>query len=255
MIELRNITVRYPGEGSRLVLNDVSLCVPPRKTVVLLGGSGAGKSTIFKAILRLIPVESGTVSIDGTDTRTFDNLAIRRRIGMVFQGIALFPHLTVAENIGLTLRLAGEKKNAVKERVHELLHLVSLAPELYADRYPAHLSGGEQQRVGVARALATRPRYLLMDEPFGALDAITRRNLQEELKILRRRLDITILFVTHDIMEAVSLGDSIAVMDQGRILQQGTIRDVMEHPRNDIVRKLVTTPLEELETFVKDSLQ
>ena len=255
MIELKNISARYANDSDRMTLENVSLRVPSHETMVLLGGSGAGKSTILKAILRLIPITSGSILLDGTDISNFDTLTLRRKIGMVFQGIALFPHLTVSENIGLTLHLSGIKKSAVKERVYELLTLVGLNPSIYAQRYPQMLSGGEQQRVGVARALAPEPSYLLMDEPFGALDAITRRKLQLELKELREKLRITILFVTHDVMEAVSLGDRLAVMDRGRILQSGTIRDVMEHPADDVVKNLVTTPLHELETFVKDSVQ
>lgn len=254
MIELKHVTTHYVNNTQQLALDDVSLIVPQHQTTVLLGGSGAGKSTILKAILRLIEIDSGSIHVDGEDITSRDKLLLRRSIGTVFQGASLFPHMNAKENIALPLRLAGMKKNAAVERVEELMLLVGLDPALYAHRYPHMLSGGQQQRIGVARALATRPAYLLMDEPFGALDAITRRNLQAELKHWRQVLNVTILFVTHDIMEAVSLGDSLAVMDQGRILQVGNVRRVMESPASEVVQQLVSKPLRELSTFVKDSV-
>ena len=253
MIELRNITVRYPNSIAP-PLNDASLVVPTGKTTVLLGGSGSGKSTIIRAILRVVELERGSIVMDGCDISTLDKLTLRRTIGTVFQGDALFPHLTVRENIGLPLRAAGMKKNARHARAEEMMHLVGLEPEIYASRFAHMLSGGQQQRVGVARALAPKPAYLLMDEPFGALDAMTRRKLQAELKHWRSMLDVTIIFVTHDIMEAVSLGDYLAVMDAGTVLQTGTMRHVVEQPADDIVRQLVASPLQELASFVKDSL-
>ncbi|MEJ0010434.1 MAG: ABC transporter ATP-binding protein [Alphaproteobacteria bacterium] len=251
MIELEHLTVAY---GATAALRDVSLRVPQDETMVLLGGSGAGKSTVLKAILKLVPPAAGAIRIDGEDIAAMDSTALRRRIGMVFQGTALFPHMTVAENIALPLSLSGMKRAAARARVEELLALLALAPATYEARFPHQLSGGEAQRVGVARALASRPSYLLMDEPFGALDAITRRKLQDELKQLRRALKITILFVTHDVMEAVSLGDALAVMDRGRILQTGSAQALMDRPADDTVRALVSTPLRELKTFVRDSV-
>jgi osmoprotectant transport system ATP-binding protein len=253
MIELRNITVRYPTSMAPS-LNDASLVVPTGKTTVLLGGSGCGKSTIMRAILRVVDLERGSIVMDGRDISTLDKLALRRAIGTVFQGDALFPHLTVRENIALPLRAAGVAKNTRNARADEMMHLVGLEPEIYASRFAHTLSGGQQQRAGVARALAPKPAYLLMDEPFGALDAMTRRKLQTELKHWRTMLNVTIIFVTHDIMEAVSLGDYLAVMDTGKMLQAGTMRHVVEHPASDVVRQLVTTPLQELASFVKDSL-
>ena len=253
MIELRNITVRYPNSIAPS-LNDASLVVPTGKTTVLLGGSGSGKSTIIRTILRVVELKHGSILMDGCDISTLDKLALRRAIGTVFQGEALFPHLTVRENIALPLRAAGMAKNARHARAEEMMHLVGLEPEIYASRFAHMLSGGQQQRVGVARALAPKPAYLLMDEPFGALDAMTRRKLQAELKHWRSMLDVTIIFVTHDIMEAVSLGDYLAVMDIGKVLQTGTMRHVVEQPASDVVRQLVTTPLQELASFVKDSL-
>lgn len=253
MIALENVTAHYPG-NTALALDHITLHVPRHETVTILGGSGAGKSTVLKAILRLIPLTSGRILIDGEDSATLDPIALRRTIGMVFQGIALFPHMTIEENIGLILRLSGAKAKPARSRVEELMHLVGLAPEDYAHRYPHQLSGGQQQRVGVARALAPSPSYLLMDEPFGALDAITRRTLQEEVKTLRQKLGVTIVFVTHDVMEAVSLGDRLAVMDQGRLIQSGRVRQLIEHPANETVSALVGKPLSELSTFVRDSV-
>ena len=254
MITLKNVTARYRNTSQQLALDNISLEVARRQTTVLLGGSGAGKSTILKAILRLIEIDSGAIFVDDCNIAERDKLSLRRSIGTVFQGAALFPHMNARDNIALPLRLEGMRKKAIEARVDELMELVGLEPSHYAKRYPHMLSGGQQQRIGVARALATRPAYLLMDEPFGALDAITRRNLQTELKHWRQVLDVTILFVTHDIMEAVNLGDSLTVMDKGKILQSGSVRTVMEKPANEIVNQLVSKPLKELSTFVKDSV-
>lgn len=254
MIELQHVRAAYAPPGSPPVLDDVSLHIPRDATLVLLGGSGAGKSTVLKTILRLVDYQ-GVIRIDGADIRHLDPLALRRDIGMVFQQAALFPHLTAAENIALPLRAAGNSRRERMARAHELLELVGLPPGDYANRFPAMLSGGQQQRVGVARALATRPSYLLMDEPFGALDALTRRKLQDELKELRQRLNVTILFVTHDVMEAASLGDAIAVMEHGRIVQTGTAAELMDAPCATIVDELVSKPLRELKQFVRDSVR
>ncbi len=255
MIELENVSVSYANDPSRLVLDGVTLTVKRDETMVLLGGSGAGKSTLLKTILRLLAPAQGSIRIDGVDITTLDRVALRRTIGMVFQQIALFPHLTVAENIALPLRVAGIPRAARRARAEELLQLVGLEPAQYAARYPQMLSGGQQQRVGVARALAPSPSYLLMDEPFGALDALTRRRLQDELKLLRQRLNITILFVTHDVMEAASLGDRIAVMAEGRVLQTGSAAELMQHPQHAVVRDLVSQPLQELQSFVRESVR
>jgi osmoprotectant transport system ATP-binding protein len=254
MITFENVTVRYPNCTTLCALDDVSLTIARHQTTVLLGGSGAGKSTVLKALLRLIDIDAGQIFLDGKAISQQEKLSLRRSIGTVFQGDALFGHMSVFENIGLPLRVAGMGKKGMAQRVNEVMNLVGLDPGIYAARYPHMLSGGQQQRVGVARALAPSPAILLMDEPFGALDAITRRKLQAELKHWRSILDVTIIFVTHDIMEAVSLGDQLVVMDHGSILQTGSIRSVMETPANDIVRQLVTQPLAELATFVEDSI-
>ena len=254
MIQLENVTVGYSKRAALRALDDVSLTIARHQTTVLLGGSGAGKSTILKAIVRLIGMDAGRIMLNGMDISQMDKLFLRRSIGTVFQGESLFSHMNMRENIGLPLRAAGMAKKAIYARVDEVMDLVGLDPAIYAARYPHMLSGGQQQRAGVARALAPRPAILLMDEPFGALDAITRRKLQLELKQWRTMLDVTIVFVTHDIMEAVCLGDHLVVMDRGKILQTGSIRRVMETPTNDIVRQLVSQPLAELATFVEDSI-
>ncbi len=253
MITLEHVSALYPNRA-KLVLDDINLHVPTHQTMAILGGSGAGKSTILKAILRLIPLQSGRILIDGDDCAKMDPVTLRRTIGMVFQGIGLFPHMTVHDNIGLVLRLAHIKTSAINARVDELMDLVGLTPAEYASRYPHQLSGGQQQRVGVARALAPSPSYLLMDEPFGALDAITRRTLQAEIRTLRTQLNVTIILVTHDLMEAVSMGDQLAVMDQGKLIQSGRVRALMDNPASDAVSALVGKPLSELSTFVRDSI-
>ncbi len=253
MITLENVSAVYAG-SQKLALDGVNLHVPTHETVTILGGSGAGKSTVLKAILRLTPITSGRILINGEDCSRMDPITLRRTIGMVFQGIGLFPHLTVRDNVGLVLKLAGSKPKLIRSRVEEVLQLVGLPAAEYAHRYPHQLSGGQQQRVGVARALAPSPSYLLMDEPFGALDAITRRALQETVKELRQALSVTILFVTHDVMEAVSLGDQLAVMDQGRLLQVGKVRQLMDKPASPAVEALVGRPLSELSSFVAESI-
>lgn len=255
MIELERVGAYYGQTQRQQVLHDVSMCVPRNQTLVLLGGSGAGKSTVLKTILRLVPVADGTIHVDGTDITTLSPTQLRRTIGMVFQQAALFPHLTVADNIALPLRVAGVMRDERQVRARDMLALVGLEPGTYADRLPGALSGGQQQRVGVARALVTQPSYLLMDEPFSALDALTRRHLQEELKTLRTQLGITILFVTHDAMEAASLGDAIAVMDNGRIVQQGSALELMENPAHQAVEHLVSAPLRALRGFVQASVR
>jgi osmoprotectant transport system ATP-binding protein len=253
MITLENITVAYPN-SEKLALDDVSLHIKAHETVTILGGSGAGKSTVLKAILRLNPLITGRILIDGEDCAHMDPITLRRTIGMVFQGIGLFPHMNIRDNVGLVLKLSGNKPNFIRSRVEEVLELVGLPIHEFGKRYPHQLSGGQQQRVGVARALAPSPSYLLMDEPFGALDAITRRAQQDTVKELRKALSVTILFVTHDVMEAVSLGDQLAVMDQGKLLQVGKVRDLMDHPASDVVEALVGKPLAELSRFVKESV-
>jgi len=220
-------------------VDDVSLDVAPGELVVLLGSSGSGKTTLLKMVNRLIEPTSGTITIDGMDVQSLSAPALRRTIGYVIQQTGLFPHMRVRDNIAVVPKLLKWDKTRTARRVEELLDLVDLPPADYAHRYPAQLSGGEQQRVGLARALAVEPASMLMDEPFGALDAITRARLQGELKRIHRALEHTILFVTHDVDEALLLADRIVVMREGRIVQVGTPLEIVTAPADEFVSKLV----------------
>lgn len=207
--------------------------------MVLLGPSGCGKTTLLKMINRIIEPSSGTIEIDGVNMLSRNPAELRRQIGYVIQQTGLFPHMTVAANISVVPKLLKWDKHRTKQRVDDMLELVGLAPETYARRYPSQLSGGEQQRVGIARALAVEPPTMLMDEPFGALDAITRRHLQDELVRIHRTISQTVVFVTHDIDESLRLASKIAVMRDGRIEQFGTPLEIMQSPANEFVAELV----------------
>ena len=204
-----------------------------------------GKSTTLKMMNRLEDPTSGRIRIDGEDILRFDRVGLRRQIGYVFQGIGLFPHLTVAENVATVPQLLGWSRADIDARVSELLELVGLRASRYADRYPEALSGGQQQRVGVARALAARPRILLMDEPFGALDALTRVELQQQFLRLREQLQLTVVLVTHDVNEALLLGDLIAVMREGQVIASGTPEQLVRHTDDEFVAGLMKVPLEQ----------
>lgn len=243
MIALRGLSKSYDG-GRSFAVRDLSLEVADGRTLVLLGSSGSGKTTVLKMINRLIEPSSGTVEIDGADVLTQDPVSLRRSIGYVFQQVGLFPHMTVEENVAVALRLTGRPPDERRRRTRELLDLVDLPADLYAGRYPSELSGGQAQRVGVARALAAEPKHLLMDEPFGALDEVTRETLRLALKSLRDRLQKTIVFVTHDIFEALDLGDSIAVMHEGRLEQLGSAEDLLKRPATSFVERLFRKPAE-----------
>ena len=238
MIEADGLTKRY---GDVVVVRDVSLRVRAGELVVLLGGSGSGKTTILKMINRLIEPTAGSVRLDGVDTADLPPHELRRRIGYVFQRIGLFPHLTVGENVAVTPGLLGWPPERIAARVDELLGLVELDPAL-RDRRPSELSGGQQQRVGVARALAAEPRVMLLDEPFGALDPVTRERLQQSFLHIRETLSLTTVFVTHDMTEALTLADRIAVLHEGRLLQLGTPRDLLTRPADAYVDRLMSTP-------------
>ncbi len=240
MIDLRQLTKRY---GDRVAVDGVSLTVARGELLVLLGGSGSGKTTTLKMINRLIEPSGGQVLIDGSDVATLPPHELRRHVGYAFQQVGLFPHLTIAQNVGITLRLLGWNPERIRRRVDELLALVELESAIFRDRYPAQLSGGQQQRVGVARALAGEPAVLLLDEPFGALDPLTRDRLQQSLRAIRARLAVTIVFVTHDMVEALLLGDRIAVLRDGRLLQLGTPAELLRAPADDYVAQLMDTPL------------
>jgi osmoprotectant transport system ATP-binding protein len=237
-LRLRGVGVRYPGAATPAV-HDVDLDLGAGELSVFLGPSGCGKSTLLRTINRIIEPTSGTVAIDGTDITALDAIALRRGIGYVIQAVGLFPHLTVAANIGIVPQLLGWQKPRIAARVDELLALVRLDPERYRNRLPRELSGGEQQRVGVARALAAEPRLLLMDEPFGAVDAIVRTSLQDEIRAIGRELGTSIIFVTHDVDEALRIADRIVVMSAGRIVQNDIPARVLAAPANDVVRGLV----------------
>jgi osmoprotectant transport system ATP-binding protein len=225
--------------GNRSAVNDLSLTVGRGRLVVLLGPSGCGKTTLLKMTNRLIEPTSGSISIDGMEIHTVPAPELRRRIGYVIQQTGLFPHMRVEDNIAVVPKLLKWDKQRTDARIDELLILVGLPPAAYRRRYPAQLSGGEQQRVGLARALAVNPIIMLMDEPFGALDAITRSHLQVELKRIHQELGQTIIFVTHDIDEAVRLADQIVIMREGRIVQAGDPLDIVTDPADDFVSDLV----------------
>jgi osmoprotectant transport system ATP-binding protein len=234
VITFEHVTKRY---GDIDAVHELSLEIPSGDIVIFVGPSGCGKTTSLKMINRLIEPTSGVISIDGSDTAKVDVNVLRRSIGYVIQQIGLFPHYTVAENVATVPRLAGWDKARIATRVEELLELVGLPAAQYAERLPAELSGGERQRVGVARALGVDPNILLMDEPFGAIDPIARERLQNELLRLQQVVRKTIVFVTHDIDEAIRLGDRVALFSQGGVLQQyATPAELLAHPASDFVK-------------------
>lgn len=237
MIQLEHLDKSF-DDGKIFAVRDVSLDVAEGETLVLLGASGCGKTTTLKMINRLIEPTSGHIQVDGRDVLSQDVLELRRSIGYVFQDVGLFPHMTAAENVEIVPRLLGWSREKRQARSTELLNLVGLDAATIGSRYPRSLSGGQQQRVGIARALAADPKYLLMDEPFGALDAVTRDQLQCELIDLRRSLGKTIVFVTHDLFEALRLADRIGVMNGGRLEQIGEPRELLESPATPFVAEL-----------------
>jgi osmoprotectant transport system ATP-binding protein len=247
MIELAGVSKSFDG-GQTLAVRELSLSVNDGETLVLLGSSGCGKTTTLKMINRLIDPTEGTIRIDGEDIFARSPVDLRRHIGYVFQGIGLFPHMTVGQNINVVPKLLGWSKKKFRSRCEELLNMVDL-PADFAGRYPDELSGGQQQRVGVARALAADPKYLLMDEPFGALDAVTRDSLQQEVLELKQKLGKTIVFVTHDIFEAITLADRIAVLHDGNLEQLGEPGEIINAPASDFVAELAAKPAQQLQAF------
>lgn len=239
-ISLRDVNKSF-DRGRSFAVRGVSFDVAAGEFVAVVGMSGSGKTTLLKTINRLIEPTSGIVTVENQNVQEFDPFQLRRRIGYVFQGIGLFPHLTVAENIAVTPRLTGWGKPEINARIDELLDLVQL-PRETRDRMPLTLSGGQRQRVGVARALAARPHIVLMDEPFGALDPITRDSLAREYRAVHRELGLTTVMITHDMLEAVLLADRIAVMAKGEIVEVGTPHDLLNDPKNDYVRELIDVP-------------
>ncbi|MBN4072358.1 ABC transporter ATP-binding protein [bacterium AH-315-F03] len=245
MITFSAVSKSYDN-GATFAVQDLTLDISTGELVALVGESGSGKTTTLKMINRLVEPSAGTISVAGQDILSLDCIMHRRSIGYVFQGIGLFPHLTVAQNISVVPELLGWAEANIAARTTELLTLVGLTPSEFALRFPNELSGGQQQRVGVARALAARPKLILMDEPFGALDPITRANLRRELKAIHKSTGVTIVLVTHDMTEALQLADRIAVMRDGKVLQYDTPRNVIQHPADKYVRRLLQTPLNEV---------
>ncbi|MEU6205440.1 betaine/proline/choline family ABC transporter ATP-binding protein [Micromonospora musae] len=238
-IRLESLTKRYPGQAEPAVDN-LTMDIPAGEIVVLVGPSGCGKTTSLKMINRIIEPTSGRIFIDGEDVTDVNADQLRRRIGYVIQQIGLFPHMTIAENIGMVPGLLGWSRSRISQRVDELLDLVGMEPSAYRKRYPKELSGGQRQRVGVARAMSADPPVLLMDEPFGAIDPITRERLQNEFLRLQNDLRKTIVFVTHDIDEAIKLGDRIAILTKGsKIAQYDTPEAILTAPADDFVADFI----------------
>jgi osmoprotectant transport system ATP-binding protein len=237
-IEFAHVTKTYPGAAHPAV-DDVTFAVRDGAICMLLGTSGSGKTTLLRMVNRLSDPTSGQVIVNGTPTMEQDPIALRRGIGYVIQQVGLFPHMTIAENVRVVPSILGQSASETAGRVDELLRLVGLEPGEFRGRYPRQLSGGQQQRVGLARALAADPEILLMDEPFGALDAITRERLQDELVRIQRGVSKTILFVTHDVSEAFKLGDQIVVLADAKLIQEGTPVELLAAPATEAVSRLV----------------
>ena len=236
MIKFENISKYY---GNLKAVEDISFTIPQGQLWVLIGPSGCGKSTTLKLVNRMLETSSGSISLEDKNINSFKPEILRRKIGYVIQDIGLFPHFTVLENIGIVPKLLGWKKDKRIDRGYELLKLIGLDPVAYGNKYPHELSGGEAQRIGVARSLAADPPILLMDEPFGAVDPLNRDVLQREFISLHRKLKKTVLFVTHDLDEAIRLGDYIVLMKDGRIEQMDTPENLLSHPKNRFVRNFV----------------
>ncbi|MGV3337514.1 ABC transporter ATP-binding protein [Latilactobacillus curvatus] len=251
MIEFEGVTKQYEQS---LALDGLTLTIPDNGLFVLVGPSGSGKTTTVKMINRLIEPTSGTIKIDGQPINQMDLQTLRLNIGYVLQNIALFPHLTIEENITIQLEVLKWTKADRQKRARELLEMVHLDPDQYASRYPSELSGGQQQRIGIIRALATSPKVILMDEPFSALDPVTRTQLQDLVLSLQKQLHNTIVFVTHDMKEALRLGDEIAVMRQGSIQQVGTAKAIFNQPKNEFVREFFDIERQQASLTVQDLL-
>ncbi len=240
VVELAHVTKRYGGSAAPEAVSDLSLTVASGEICVLVGPSGCGKTTTMKMVNRLVEPTSGRITIDGDDVMTLPAVELRRRIGYVIQQVGLFPHLTVAQNVAVVPTLLKWPRRRTEGRVEELLALVGLDAATYAGRYPAALSGGERQRVGVARALAADPPLMLMDEPFGAVDPIRRERLQNEFLRLQQRVRKTVIFVTHDVDEAIKMADRIAILQRGGILAQyDTPEAILSHPASEFVERFV----------------
>ena len=236
-VEFIDVTKRFPGAAAP-ALDHVDLAIEPGELVCVLGTSGGGKTTLIKLINRLHEADEGSVRVNGVDVRDVDAIELRRGIGYVIQQSGLFPHMTVADNIACVPKILKWDRARIDKRVDDLLELVHLAPHEFRDRYPAQLSGGQQQRVGLARGLAAEPDIMLLDEPFGAVDAITRKSLQDELLRIHRSSGKTFIFVTHDVAEALRLATKALVMDAGRVQQYGTPEELLQRPATPFVAEL-----------------
>jgi osmoprotectant transport system ATP-binding protein len=244
LISFQHVSKRF--DGGMLAIDDVSLDVAEGEFLAIVGGSGSGKTTLLRLANRLIEPTGGTVTVAGENVATSDPIGLRRRVGYVFQSGGLFPHMSVADNIGITPKLLGTKPAEIAARVDELLDLVRLDRQEHRDRFPHELSGGQRQRVGVARALAAKPRIVLMDEPFGALDPLTRDALGDDYRALHSKLGLTTIMITHDMTEAILLADRVAVMRSGRLLAQGTPSELAKSD-DTYVGELLGTPRRQAE--------
>ena len=238
MIEFINVGMTYPC--GNVGLKNINLTINESEITVFIGPSGSGKTTLLKMINRLEDNTTGEVKINGKNVKEYNIHKMRWDIGYALQQVALFPHMNVEENIAIVPELKKWKKEKINARIDELLNMVGLEPEKYRKRKPSELSGGEAQRVGIARALAADPKIILMDEPFSALDPITRASLQEDVKKLQKQIHKTIVFVTHDIEEAFLLGDKICIIQDGELIQSGTKQEIISNPKNDFVKKFIT---------------
>jgi osmoprotectant transport system ATP-binding protein len=238
VVEVKGISKSF---GGKPVLTDVSFSLPEGKSLCIIGASGSGKTTLLRMINRMHKPDSGTVKVFGNDIKSVSATKLRREIGYVLQSPALFPHWTVKRNIGLVPRLLHWEPEKIEGRVNELLELMRMKAADFTERYPSELSGGQQQRVGIARALAANPDLILFDEPFSALDPITRSELQEEVLLLKKTLKKTSIFVTHDVREAFLLGDSIVVLQNGKVAQTGSPDEIKTNPANDYIKKFIST--------------
>ena len=237
MIEFINVGMTYPC--GNVGLKNINLTINESEITVFIGPSGSGKTTLLKMINRLEDNTTGEVKINGKNVKEYDIHKMRWDIGYALQQVALFPHMNVEENIAIVPELKKWKKEKINARIDELLNMVGLEPKKYRKRNPSELSGGEAQRVGIARALAADPKIILMDEPFSALDPITRASLQEDVKKLQKQINKTIVFVTHDIEEAFLLGDKICIIQDGELIQSGTKQEIISNPKNDFVKKFI----------------
>lgn len=239
MLSLQDVTKIYPGGGNVKAVNKLSFELEEGEICTVVGPSGCGKTTAMKMINRLIPITSGKIFIDGENIARLNTIQLRRKIGYVIQNIGLFPNMTIGENIAIIPKLLKWDKGTIEEKVHSLLEIVNLPPEIYKDRYPGELSGGQQQRIGVARAMAGDPPIMLMDEPFGAIDPINREHLQNEFLKIQEKVKKTIIFVTHDIDEAIKMGDKICLLKDGELVQFDSPEEMLMNPKSDFVSEFV----------------